>query len=89
MANAARSFNEAHGYLDEKAVADAPLPATGHLSERPEWHRRMLADLGSEKATSADIRRVLAAYYGLVRYADEQIARLLAYLERRGSSLGQ
>ena len=72
------------GYLDRSVLRNAPLPEIGNLAERPAWHERMLADYGSAEATPEDIRLMLAAYYGTIRYVDEQIGRLLAYLERRG-----
>lgn len=73
-----------HGYLDRNVMRNVPLPVTGNMSERPAWHAAMLKDYGSAEATEQDIRRVLAAYYGMIRYLDEQVARLLAYIEHRG-----
>ncbi|MES2394273.1 MAG: sulfatase-like hydrolase/transferase [Acidobacteriota bacterium] len=72
------------GYLDREVMRNVPLPALGEMRERPAWHAEMLKDFASAEATEEDIRRVLAAYYGNVRYFDEQLNRLLEYIERRG-----
>lgn len=72
------------GYLNSDAAQHLPLPPLGDISRRPAWHQAMLRDFGTEKATEADVRRLLAAYYGMTRYVDDQIGRLIRYLERRG-----
>lgn len=72
------------GYCDQDVARAAPLPDVGDLPNRPLWHQQMLRDYGSARATDADKRRMLAAYYGLIKYVDQQINRLLRYLDRRG-----
>lgn len=72
------------GYLDEAALREALLPEVGRMEDRPAWHAAMLQDYASAQAGPAEIRRLLAAYYGMIRYVDEQMARLLEYLDRRG-----
>lgn len=59
-------------------------PETGALPDLPDWHRQARADVGTDKANKADIARVLAAYYGMMRYVDDEMGRLHAALEHRG-----
>jgi len=65
---------------DAKLAAFAPEP--GPL--RPEWQAEARAQVGSDRATLDDLRRLYAAYGGMIRYADHHIGRLLDGLEQRG-----
>jgi len=51
---------------------------------KPASHRRTAQDMGSLDAPPPDLRRALAAYYGMNSLLDDQVARLLAALEARG-----
>lgn len=59
------------------------LPEAG-VEGVPDWHRRAAADAGGELATPADIRRMIATYYGMIAYADDQMRRVVEALEARG-----
>lgn len=60
-----------------------PLPVV--LDEAtPQWQRRAAADAGADLATPADIRRLIATYYGMIAYADDQMRRVVEALEARG-----
>jgi arylsulfatase A-like enzyme len=72
------------GCFDHEAMHSTLLPPVGEMSERPAWHQAMLKDFGSAEATEEDVRRMIGGYYGLIRYVDSQIDRLLQYLDRRG-----
>ena len=60
------------------------LPATGEIANLPAWHQQARKEVGTEKATEADYRKVLATYYGMVCYIDDEMARLHAALDQRG-----
>lgn len=60
------------------------LPDTGDLADLPDWHRAARAEVGTDKATRADFARVLAAYYGMMRYVDDEMGRLHDALDARG-----
>ena len=51
---------------------------------KPAIHTRSARDMGSLDAPEGDLRRALAAYYGMNTLVDDQVARLLAALEARG-----
>ena len=60
------------------------------LPPAPNWDRatRRLAQLskeaGMDLCDAAQVRRVMAMYYGMISYVDGQFVRLLDHLERRG-----
>ncbi len=60
------------------------LPETGELAELPKWHAHARADVGTDEASEADFRNVLAIYYGMIRYIDDEIARIYEALETKG-----
>lgn len=72
------------GYEDLIDYRELPLPPRGDDAGRPAWHRQVWSEVGTQHAGDDDIRRCLAAYYGLIAYVDTQIQRLLNELERRG-----
>jgi arylsulfatase len=59
-------------------------PKTGNISDLPSWHRQARREVGTDDATEADYRKVLAIYYGMIRYIDDEMARLHAALDDRG-----
>jgi arylsulfatase A-like enzyme len=59
-------------------------PADPLDANKPPLHRRTAEDMGSWQAPEEEQRRALAAYYGMVSLIDDQVARVLEYLERRG-----
>ncbi len=63
---------------------DLSLPETGDLANLPDWHEEAREQAGSAEASEADIRKVLAIYYGMIRYIDDEMARIYAALEAKG-----
>ncbi len=63
---------------------DLELPDIGDLDDLPDWHRRARQQVGTDKATDADYRKVLAIYYGMCRYIDDEMARIYKALEASG-----
>lgn len=63
---------------------DMPLPEMGNLSELPDWHKAARSDAGTEKADVSDFQKVLAIYYGMIRYIDDEMDRLYGALEKGG-----
>lgn len=61
-----------------------PLPDTGEGKRRPAWQALAREQIGSHRATVADIRRLQAVYYGMCAYVDDQMRRLLDEMESRG-----
>ena len=61
-----------------------PLPEQGDSAHLPEWHNKMREECGTCQASDADIRNVLAIYYGMIRYVDDEMARVHAALDSRG-----
>jgi arylsulfatase len=65
----------------ERQIAQGVIPEGTTLPERPEW-------IGDWDALGSDERRVYArmmeAFAGFLSHTDEQIGRLLGYLERTG-----
>lgn len=50
----------------------------------PEWQSLAREQAGSNNATDADFRAVLSIYYGMIRYIDDEMARLGRFLEDQG-----
>lgn len=63
---------------------DLTLPDQGDINALPAWHSLARTDVGTDKATDDDIRKVLAVYYGMIRYIDDEMARIYTALEARG-----
>lgn len=53
-------------------------------ARKPAAQRETARDMGTLDAPEAELRRALAAYYGMVSLLDDQVARMLEALERRG-----
>ncbi|MGI9390145.1 MAG: sulfatase-like hydrolase/transferase, partial [Boseongicola sp.] len=60
------------------------LAPIGDIADLPPWHRQARREVGTDAATEAEYRKVLAIYYGMIRYIDEEMARLHAALDERG-----
>ena len=60
------------------------LPETGDLQNLPSWHAIARDQAGIDKATDSDKRKALAIYYGMIRYIDDEMARIHAALEEKG-----
>ena len=60
------------------------LPNTGALADLPNWHKQARKDVGTDLATDADFRQVLAVYYGMIRYIDDEMARIYQALNDKG-----
>ncbi|NRB16357.1 MAG: sulfatase-like hydrolase/transferase [Rhodobacteraceae bacterium] len=61
-----------------------PLPDLGNLDDLPDWHKKARSDVGTDQASPEDYCRVLAIYYGMIRYIDDQMARIYQYLDDKG-----
>lgn len=64
--------------------ADMPLADHGDPARLPAWHEQARAEVGTSEASDDAARKVLAVYYGMIRYVDDQMARLHAALEQGG-----
>lgn len=59
------------------------LPETGDIADLPMWHREARQEVGTDAASEDDFRKVLAIYYGMIRYIDDEMARLHKALDDR------
>ncbi|MFW6039200.1 MAG: sulfatase [bacterium] len=64
---------------------DLPLPPRGSERDEPSWLAKVRENYRTMDASEDDLRRCVAAYYGLIEYVDEQMGQLLTYLEERGA----
>lgn len=60
------------------------IPETGEIENLPDWHRKARQEVGTDAASEADFRKVLAIYHGMIRYIDDEMARLHKALNERG-----
>jgi arylsulfatase A-like enzyme len=60
------------------------LPDPGEDANRPAWQFAARERAGTLQATEADIRRLIATYYGMIAYADDQMQRVYCALKDRG-----
>jgi arylsulfatase A-like enzyme len=63
---------------------DVPLPAEGTERGAPAWQATVRGQCGTALATEADVRKMIAIYYGMIAYADAEMRRLWQELGRRG-----
>ncbi len=63
---------------------EVPPPEEGPEATRPDWHRIARETYGTDKATEDDVRTMVATYYGMIAYADDQMRRLYEEMQRRG-----
>ncbi|MBO9604526.1 MAG: sulfatase-like hydrolase/transferase [Paenibacillaceae bacterium] len=61
-----------------------PLPAQGGDAGRPAWQLRCLEDCGTAQANERNIREVVAAYYGMIAYVNDQMRRFYDAMRERG-----
>jgi len=67
--------------VDPESLA---LPDQGTDEGRPVWQKAVQEQLGTAKARDADIRQMIAIYYGMIAYTDAQMRRLYTALAERG-----
>ena len=60
------------------------LPPAFDPDLAPEWQNIARDQLGSDAASEADVRKVLAVYYGMIGYADSEMRRLYDEMKHRG-----
>lgn len=60
------------------------LPQIGEIDDLPEWHKKVRQEVGTDAASEGDYRKVLAVYYGMIRYIDDEMARLHNAMESLG-----
>ena len=61
-----------------------PLPEQGDEVGRPKWQNLVREQLGTARATQDDIKKVVATYYGMAAYVDDQMRRLYDELGKQG-----
>jgi len=64
--------------------ADMPLPDIGELENLPGWHKMARENVGTDLASPEDYKKVMAIYLGMIKYIDDEMARLYAALEKGG-----
>jgi len=64
--------------------ATLPLPDQGDDTQRPAWQLECMKEQGTAQATEQDIKKVVATYYGMIAYANDQMQRLYQALSERG-----
>jgi arylsulfatase A-like enzyme len=60
------------------------LPPGLNDADPPVWHAKLLRDCGSASATEQDVRKVIACYYAMIAYANDQMKRLYDAIAQRG-----
>jgi arylsulfatase A-like enzyme len=64
--------------------ANVMLPEMGKNDpQRPEWQKRFREECGTDKATSYDIRKMIATYYGQIMLVDSQMQRIYNAMKER------
>ena len=61
-----------------------PLPPSGNLDALPDWQAVTREEAGTAKASENDVRQVLATYYGMIRYIDDEMQKLYTALADNG-----
>ena len=64
--------------------ATLPLPERGDDANRPRWQEACRREQASDLATEEDIRKLIAIYYGMIAYANNQMQRIHDALDQRG-----
>ena len=65
--------------------AEIAMPAVeGPDAGKPAAHEQTARDGGTWDASEDELRKALAVYYGMVRHLDDQVARLVDFLDARG-----
>jgi arylsulfatase A-like enzyme len=79
-------FSPPREYKDLYSPDDIKLPPRkeGEAENKPrEWKEKLSSEL-FQKSSDEDIRQAVAYYYSLITLIDEQVGRVLHYLEREG-----
>ena len=63
--------------------ADVELPPAGGRGTRPAWHEEARRVFGTDEATEADLRKLIAVYYGMIAHLDRQMERVYEGLADR------
>lgn len=61
-----------------------PVAPQGDPARLPGWHHKARAEVGTDEASDDDARRVLAIYLGMIRYIDDEMAKIHRALEESG-----
>jgi arylsulfatase A-like enzyme len=69
---------------DPRALAYPPQESPEERARKPDVYWQAAGDMGTLDAPEVELRNALAHYYGMVSLLDDQAARLLDYLRRRG-----
>lgn len=64
--------------------ASLPVPEQGDGRGRPRWQTMVRGEYRTELATDDDLSNLLAVYYGMIMYVDDQMQRIHDALESRG-----
>ena len=64
--------------------SEVDLPPKADLKTATRWLAQLSKEAGMDLCGDDQIRRVIAAYYGLVSYVDGEFVRLISHLESRG-----
>lgn len=64
--------------------ARVPLPRRNDGPDQPAWQKRVSRDFGAHLAAEQDLRKLIAVYYGMIAYANDQMRRLHQALAARG-----
>ena len=72
-------------YSDLVPPSDVVLPRTsGPLELTPQWRKKVQEECGTADATEEDIRRTIAAYYGMIAYGDAAMKKVYDRMDARG-----
>jgi arylsulfatase A-like enzyme len=69
---------------DPQALTYPRRETAAERAGKPDVYRETAQDMGTLDAPEGELRRALAHYYGMVTLLDDQLARLLEALRRRG-----
>jgi arylsulfatase A-like enzyme len=64
--------------------ADVELPETSLEAEQPAWQRLVHEQGRTDLASEDDVRQLIAVYYGMIAYANDQMRRIYDALGKRG-----
>jgi arylsulfatase A-like enzyme len=64
--------------------ADVDLPALPAKDRQPAWQRTVHQQGRTDLAGEADLRQLIAIYYGMIAYANDQMRRIYEALRERG-----
>ena len=60
------------------------VPTKGETENLPAWQAKARQEAGSDLASDTDARKVLAIYYGMIRYIDDEMEKLYCALASGG-----